>query len=217
MMIEKTPDGSLTVFSQKYQQHYHSSHGAQTQAQVVYLQGSQTHLHPDPKVLEVGFGVAMNFLTTLQDVVTRNIPLHYLAFEVDPVPAHVLREYTQAHPMFDHPVWQKVLEVWGKSFQISEGQITVQVRVEDVTVADFPVSWASGFYLDGFSIAVNPEVWTPEFCTKVASSMQVGAHLATYSAAGAVRRALQDAGLKVTKHKGLTGKREFVTAEKVQP
>ncbi|GEM49808.1 tRNA (5-methylaminomethyl-2-thiouridine)(34)-methyltransferase MnmD [Deinococcus cellulosilyticus] len=214
-MIEKTPDGSLTVFSAKYQQHYHSSHGAQTQAQVVYLQGSQTHLHPSPRVLEVGFGVAMNFLTTLQDAVARNVPLHYLAYEFDPIPVEVLREYTHAHPMFEHSVWQQILQVWGQSFQVTEGQITVEVQVEDVTVADFPSDWATGFYLDGFSIAVNPEVWTPEFCRKVASSMQVGAHLATYSAAGAVRRALQNAGLQVTKHRGLTGKREFVTAEKV--
>ncbi|GGJ30550.1 tRNA (5-methylaminomethyl-2-thiouridine)(34)-methyltransferase MnmD [Deinococcus roseus] len=213
-MIEQTPDGSLTVFSEKYQQHYHSSHGAQTQANVVYLQGSRTHLHPAPKVLEVGFGVAMNFLTTLQDAVSRGVPLHYLAFEFDPVPAEMLREYTQAHPMSGHAVWQKVLELWGQSFQFVLENITVEVRVEDVTRAEFPEDWATGFYLDGFSIAVNPEVWTPEFCKKVASSMQVGAHLATYSAAGAVRRALQDAGLIVSKHKGLTGKREFATAEK---
>lgn len=215
MMIEKTPDGSLTLFSEKYQQHYHSSHGAQTQARVVYLQGSRTHLHPAPKVLEVGFGVAMNFLTTLQNTVSRGVPLHYLAYEFDPIATETLREYTRQHPMFEHEVWQKLLTVWGSSFAFTLGEVTVDVRVEDVTQAEFPLTWASGFYLDGFSIAVNPEVWTPEFCQKVASSMQLGAHLATYSAAGAVRRALQDAGLQVTKHKGLTGKREFVTAEKV--
>lgn len=214
-MIEQTPDGSPTVYSQRFQQHYHSKHGAQTQAQVVYLQGSRTHQHAAPQVLEVGFGVAMNFLTTLQNVTDRDVHLHYLAYEFDPVPAGVLADYTRSHPLFDHLVWQEVLKHWGTPFCFTLAKVTVEVRVEDVTRAKLPLDWATGVYLDGFSIAANPEVWTPEFCQQVAESMQPGGHLATYSAAGAVRRALQAAGLKVSKHKGLAGKREFVTAEKV--
>jgi tRNA U34 5-methylaminomethyl-2-thiouridine-forming methyltransferase MnmC len=52
-----TLDGSLTVHSARYGQSYGSRFGAASQARQVYVQGSGTHLHPAPRVLEVGFGL----------------------------------------------------------------------------------------------------------------------------------------------------------------
>ena len=46
------------------------------------------------------------------------------------------------------------------------------------------------FYLDGFSPARNPELWSPEICRSLASLAVPGATLATWSVAGEVRRAL---------------------------
>ena len=74
---------------------------------------------------------------------------------------------------------------------------------------------ATAIYLDGFSPTRNPEVWTPEFVGRLAKTLAPGGVLATYSAAGHVRRALEAAGLRVERRPGAPGKRECLRAMKV--
>jgi len=212
--IHPTPDGSATVYSSRYGQHYHSRHGAQTQARVVYLEGSKTHQNPAPHVLEVGFGVGLNFLTTLQNALERNVPLHYIALEFDPVPAEVLEAAQAKNPAALNGIWHDVLTRWGESFSYKRDHIQLEVLCEDVTETDLPLEWATAVYLDGFSPEVNPEIWTLETARKLARAMRPGGWLATYSAAGTVRRALEGAELEVHKRQGMAGKREFITAVK---
>ena len=52
---------------------------------------------------------------------------------------------------------------------------------------------ADAFYLDGFSPALNPELWSPEVCRSLARLALPEATLATWSVAGGVRRALSPA------------------------
>jgi len=235
LRIELTPDGSATLWSERYRQHYHDRNGALTQARHVFLQGTRTDLHPSPRVLEIGFGVGMNFLTTLADSAARDVPLCYLAFEFDPQPVGILREIGSRHPAAPHPLWRELLTRWpvqekkdagepctqdgrelaSDSLKLSHenGKISVEICLVDAVTAVFPPAWASAVYLDGFSPDVNPELWTPGFAAKLAGAMRPGAWLATYSAAGTVRRALAQAGLRVSKRPGAAGKRECLHAQ----
>ncbi len=54
------------------------------------------------------------------------------------------------------------------------------------------------WFLDGFAPAKNPEMWGEDVLRAVADRMVPGGTLATYSAAGFVRRALAEAGLEVS-------------------
>ena len=67
-------------------------------------------------------------------------------------------------------------------------------------------------YLDAFSPDTNPECWTPEILLKLSLTLSPGGKLATYCAKGSVRRALQNAGLTVTRLPGPPGKRECLSA-----
>ena len=212
--IHPTPDGSSTVYSSRYGQHYHSTHGALTQSRVVYLEGTQTQLHPAPKVLEVGFGMGLNFLTTLRDALERGVSLHYIALEFDPAPAEVLEVTLSNHPFAANGIWHDVLTRWGESFTLKRDGVVLEVVCEDVTTLDLPLEWATAVYLDGFSPGVNPEIWTLETAQKLSRTMLPGGWLSTYSAAGAVKRALEGAGLEIHKKPGIRGKREFITALK---
>jgi len=212
--IHPTPDGSATVYSSRYGQHYHSRHGAQTQARVVYLEGSKTHQNAAPHVLEAGFGVGLNFLTTLANALERGAALHYIALEFDPVPVGVLEAAQAKNPATSSGIWHDVLTRWGESFSYKRDHVQLEVICEDVTETELPLEWATAVYLDGFSPEVNPEIWTPQTVRKLARAMRPGGWLATYSAAGTVRRALEGAGLEVHKRHGMAGKREFITAVK---
>lgn len=208
--LYQTPDGDLTLFHPRYGEHYSSRHGPQAQSETVFVRGSGTHLHPAPRVLEVGFGLGLNFRTTL-----RFAPrVEYLAYEAHPLPSTWLRAVSAAET---HPCWLALLDAWDEaaargSLELTAGGAHLQLYFGDVTQASLPANWASAVYLDGFSPAKNPEVWTPSFTARLAGSLLPGGRLATYSAAGAVRRALASAGLRVEKRSGLRGKREFVVA-----
>ncbi|MGY2895297.1 tRNA (5-methylaminomethyl-2-thiouridine)(34)-methyltransferase MnmD [Deinococcus sp. UYEF24] len=208
--LQSTADGSLTAHSARFGQSYGSRFGAATQARQVFAEGSGTHLHPTPRVLEVGFGLGQNFRATL--AATAGRPLCYLAYEFDPVGAETLRRVASSDPVAAHPGWEALLEGWPSSVAVPH--LNFDLRLEDVTLAALPQDWASAVYLDGFSPDVNPEVWTPAFLGRLANALQPGGVLVTYSAAGHVRRGLQAAGLEVERRPGPAGKREVLRAVK---
>jgi tRNA 5-methylaminomethyl-2-thiouridine biosynthesis bifunctional protein len=71
---------------------------------------------------------------------------------------------------------------------------------------------ADAWFLDGFSPALNPAMWTPELMRAVADRSAPGARAATFTVAGAVRRALSDAGFSVERMPGYGRKRQRLEA-----
>lgn len=71
---------------------------------------------------------------------------------------------------------------------------------------------ADAWFLDGFSPATNPDMWSPAIMARVAALSSPGARLATFTVAGAVRRGLTEAGFSVEKRPGHGRKRERLEA-----
>ena len=74
---------------------------------------------------------------------------------------------------------------------------------------------ADALYLDGFSPARNPELWSPEICAALARCAAPGASLATWSVAGGLRRALAAAGFVLERRPGFAGKREMLVGRRM--
>ena len=70
---------------------------------------------------------------------------------------------------------------------------------------------ADAWFLDGFAPARNPELWEHRLLGDIAAHTAPGGTFATYTAAGAVRRALSDAGFVVQRIPGFAGKRHMTT------
>ncbi|KAA9006068.1 tRNA (5-methylaminomethyl-2-thiouridine)(34)-methyltransferase MnmD [Histidinibacterium aquaticum] len=70
---------------------------------------------------------------------------------------------------------------------------------------------ADAWFLDGFSPAKNPELWEPGLMREVALHTAPGGTLATYTAAGHVRRTLAEAGFEVARAPGFGRKRHMTT------
>jgi len=66
------------------------------------------------------------------------------------------------------------------------------------------------WYLDGFAPSKNPDMWNDTLFELISNSCKPEATLATFTAAGFVRRGLQAVGFKVTKRKGYGKKREML-------
>ena len=71
---------------------------------------------------------------------------------------------------------------------------------------------ADAWFLDGFSPALNPAMWSEAVLGHVARLSAPGATAATFTVAGAVRRGLGAAGFAVAKAPGFGRKREMSTA-----
>ncbi len=66
------------------------------------------------------------------------------------------------------------------------------------------------WFLDGFSPALNPEMWTQQVLEHIAKASRPHATFATYTSAGWVRRGLAQAGFQVCKSPGFGRKREML-------
>ena len=67
-------------------------------------------------------------------------------------------------------------------------------------------------FLDGFSPARNPAIWSTPVLTAVAARLRPGGQLATWTVAAAVRQALRAAGLVIDRRPGLPPKRDCLVA-----
>jgi len=96
------------------------------------------------------------------------------------------------------------LDAWGVTIDLAIGEV-------EWALAEWQ-GQADAWFLDGFSPALNPGMWTEEIMAAVAARSAPGCHLATFTVAGAVRRALAANGFTVSKMPGHGRKRERLEA-----
>jgi len=224
--IQATGDGYLTRFHPRFQQTYHSKHGALREAQYVFLRESlvEERLRQGrrTRILEVGFGLGLNFMLTSRMAQKTATPIVYTALECDLLDAEQLSKMRYAELLDVQPLgmafyaWRAhypdPMPVGTHHFSFG-AEIQLQLLMGDALNAKLQGEF-DAVYLDAFSPDTNPELWTADFLCKLARVMAPEARLATYSAKGAVRRALQEAGLEVFKRPGPPGKRDMLTAIK---
>jgi len=211
MRLVETADGSLTAFSARYQDHYHSLAGANLQARELYLRASGVAADKRPRVIELGFGLGVNFFTSLTDVCARDGFLEYVAIEINPVPVKTLET---ALEKYKGPILENILQKWGRSFTINGKCFELQLMVTDVSNWSPIHEWASAIYFDPFNPKTNPEPWRFNIIDKFYRSTAPGGILVTYSAASAVRKALSLVGYQVEKMQAHGKKRHWTKAIK---
>lgn len=129
--------------------------------------------------------------------------------------------------VLDDRTWELLLAFGGSGHGLGFGagvDASVGTDVDagvDVGVdVGFEAGFEAGFdaiYHDAFSPSVAPELWSPAFLALLASVLAPGGRLVSYSVAGAVRRALGEAGLEVCKVPGPPGgKAEVLVATRPQ-
>jgi len=219
--VQWLPDG--TPYSPRFGDIYRSCSGAQ--AQHVYLRGCGLPLawahQAQWRVLETGFGLGLNFLSTWQAWRTdpaRPRLLHMASVEAWPVQAQDLLRSVADDPELN-PLAQQLVAQWRgllpgfHRLSFEQGQVLLTLCVGPVQAMLRELAFeADAVYLDGFSPACNPDMWSPDTLKAVARCCQKGAHLASYTVATAVRQSLQQLGFVVEKHPGLPPKRDCLRA-----
>ena len=243
-----TDDGSPALWSPRYGQAFRSRRGAHAEARHVFLAGSGAAARlaagRATRVLEVGLGAATNLACTAAAALEAGSPLHYRAWEPEPLPAAALR-LADLGALAPAPFVADLLaarDAWGdiepggvRRWRFASVEFVLVVAPIDrlldaafaadverrsraariVEAAAAAEAPYDAVYLDPFSPEVNPDPWRPEVLTALAARLAPGGALASYSVRGGVRRALAAAGLDVSKVAGPAGgKREVLRARR---
>ena len=70
---------------------------------------------------------------------------------------------------------------------------------------------ADAWFLDGFAPSQNPDMWQERLFDAIASHSSTNATMASFTAAGHVRRGLEAAGFEVERHQGFGHKRHRIS------
>ncbi|MFN3883985.1 MAG: bifunctional tRNA (5-methylaminomethyl-2-thiouridine)(34)-methyltransferase MnmD/FAD-dependent 5-carboxymethylaminomethyl-2-thiouridine(34) oxidoreductase MnmC [Rhodocyclaceae bacterium] len=223
---ELTFDGNGTPFSASFGDVYHSASGGLDQARHVFLSGNGL-LGGDPRwrgrshfaILETGFGLGLNFLVTWQawrDDPRRPARLHYFAIELHPFRSADLARLHENLPGLA-PLAAQLRLHWPSlipgfhRLHFEGGAVTLTLVLGDARHVLHDIAGQfDAFYLDGFSPAKNPEMWSAEVCEGLAWLAKPNATLATWTVAGEVRRNLAAAGFAVERRPGFGAKREML-------
>lgn len=202
--------------SMRFQDPYYSLENGLAETRHVFLGGNglPDRIVPGFQIAELGFGTGLNLLVTLAAMRAAGVagPVRYTSFEAYPMTPAAMAQALAAFPdLAEDAAW--LVAAWAQGPVFERGDVVVEVILGDAR-STLP-AWsgrADAWYLDGFAPARNPALWAPELLAEVARHTAPGGTAATYTAAGAVRRGLAEAGFAVERVAGYGRKRHMTVA-----
>lgn len=197
-------------FSARFGDPYFSRSDGLAESRHVFLAGNglPARFRDGFHIAELGFGTGLNLLAAWSAwrASGQRGPLTYTSFELAPLsPAEMARA---------HGAWPELAALSGEFLRLAEGRPVPDLALQVIRgdAAETLPRWtgrADAWFLDGFSPARNPDLWSPGLMAGVAGRTAPGGTFATYSAAGHVRRALAAAGFLVEKVPGYGAKKHM--------
>ncbi len=205
--------GGLVPVSTRFDDPYFSLDNGLAETRHVFLAGNglPARYCPGFHIAELGFGTGLNLLAALMCWRAAGVSgvLRYTSFEAFPLDATTMTRALQAFPEV-WPLAAPMLAQWAEGPHLCLPDFQAEVILGDARQT-LP-AWdgrADAWFLDGFSPAKNPEMWSQDLMSDVARHTAPGGSFATYTAAGHVRRALTAAGFRVERLPGHGTKRHM--------
>ena len=213
--LEKTDDGSYTLYVPHLDEHYHSVKGALTESRHIFIDMGLRHSNvTEPRILEIGLGTGLNCFLTFLAAEETGKKIHYTGIERYPLNEDTLRKLdyptiiNQGHETDYYAIHQAP---WGRDVELSP-KFTLHKIEGDFTSYPFDGKYDI-IYFDAFAPEKQPEMWEQSLFDMLYNVLNEGGILTTYCAKGVVRRMLQSAGFTVERLPGPPGgKREILRA-----
>lgn len=227
-----------TPVSDKFDDVYFSNQDGLAETHYVFLEGNQlwerwVHYQEAHFVIaETGFGTGLNFfaVTTLFREFRQKYPdsplkrLYFISFEKYPLSLDSLQQAHLAYPQFSH-LTQYLQQNWLNPIQgcyrFHFDETTLDLWFGDVAenlpqLGDYMNSKIDTWFLDGFAPSKNPDMWNEQLYQQMFRFTKLQGTFATFTAASAVRKGLENAGFNMKKRKGFGKKRECLSGQKTQ-
>lgn len=242
--VELTEDGSVTLYSERVKEHYHSIHGAVQESYHVFIKAGLHYIlsnRQSVNILEVGFGTGLNALLTLreacrflthddnfganensrelsgQSTSKNELSISYTALEPYPIEESLVDELNYIG-FLSVPDMQNSFSLMHRSSDDALLQLgaNFQFRKLNKRLEEYKSDKPlfDLVYFDAFSPVVEPNLWTIEVFHHLYNIMSMQSALVTYCSKGIVRRMMQECGFKVERLPGPPGKHEMIRALK---
>lgn len=216
-------------YSQLFGDHYYSRNDGRLECRHVFLQGNDLPARwSDTETFtigELGFGTGLNFLETwaawkAHRSAGQSKEGQKLIFAS--VEGFLMqREEAQRALSLWPDLAELTDQILGQWDNLSKGPVRMDDQTElhvimqpvETALDAFP-NGVDAWFLDGFSPAKNPDMWSPEVLGKVCDKTRQGGTCSSYTSAGWVRRNLQDAGFDIEKRQGFGSKRDMIVGLK---
>ena len=227
-----------TPVSDKFDDVYFSNQDGLAETHYVFLEGNQlwerwvNYQEAHFVIAETGFGTGLNFfaVTTLFREFRQKHPdsplkrLYFTSFEKYPLPLDALQQAHLAYPKFSH-LAQHLQQYWLNPIQgcyrFHFDETSLDLWFGDVAenlpqLGDYMNSKIDAWFLDGFAPSKNPDMWNEQLYQQMFRFTKPQGTFATFTAASAVRKGLENAGFNIKKRKGFGKKRECLSGQKTQ-
>ena len=209
------------AYSPEFGDIYSTRDGAYEQSRFVFLAGNGLPERWRGKdqfvILENGFGLGTNFLTTLKEFRNdkqRCRKLHFVSVEGFPLaPDELIRFAAPELKAEAIELAQKWPDRTPGIHQITFDKDSVVLTLyfmDAKTAAKKMMCRFDAFFPDGFAPSKNPQMWEPCVLKGLTSCAREGATLATWCVASKVRQAFRDAGFRVDKVPGFGHKLQML-------
>ena len=227
-----------TPVSDKFDDVYFSNQDGLAETHYVFLEGNQlwerwvNYQEAHFVIAETGFGTGLNFfaVTSLFREFRQKYPdsplkrLYFTSFEKYPLPLDALQQAHLAYPQFSH-LAQHLQQHWLNPIQgcyrFHFDETTLDLWFGDVAenlpqLGDYMDGKIDAWFLDGFAPSKNPDMWNEQLYQQMFHFTKPQGTFATFTAASAVRKGLENAGFNIKKRKGFGKKRECLSGQKTQ-
>lgn len=225
-----------TPVSDTFDDVYFSNQDGLAETHYVFLEGNQlwerwvNYQESHFVIAETGFGTGLNFfaVTTLFHEFRQKYPhsplkhLYFISFEKYPLPLDALQQAHLAYPQFSH-LAQHLQQHWLNPIQgcyrFQFDETTLDLWFGDVAenlpqLGDYMNDKIDAWFLDGFAPSKNPDMWNEQLYQQMFRFTKPQGTFATFTAASAVRKGLENTGFNITKRKGFGKKRECLSGQK---
>lgn len=220
-------DGTIPV-SRIFDDPYYSKNNGLAETRHVFINGNalaeRMQTSPSLVIAELGFGTGLNFLMAAGEWknAAPGASLEFISFERYPLPAADMQRALSAWPQIEDEA-KKLAGAYETALASGTDTLTIDwsdnckltvlvgEAFERLSQSDFI---SDAWFLDGFSPARNPDMWSDDLMRQVFEHTASGGTFATYTAAGWVRRNLIAAGFEVARVPGHAGKREMMIGHK---
>ena len=213
--IETTEDGSDTLYVESMDEHYHSTKGALTETNYIFIEmGLLARAKKDVNVLEIGFGTGLNAIQTLHAARKQDLSVSFTTLELYPLQFEQVKNLSYAKlDLFEdlHQAKWNTPTIITSYFELNKLHLDFTTLPNLKLGKQFDV-----IYFDAFAPEKQPNMWSQQLFDHLYVLINDGGILTTYCAKGVIRRMLQEAGFMVERLPGPpNGKREIIRATKL--
>ncbi len=214
--ILTTDDGTLTLFSEFFNENCHNTGGAYAETIHNYINGCEIpdkiNQNSELNILDVGFGVGMGLLALTKEQ-DKNKTINYYSIEIDPE----LALWTLKNILkIDHYVLDETNEMKRLLFQIENIKCTIFIGDARLTLPyaklKKQINSIDAIFQDPFSPKKNSKLWTVEWFSFLKSISSNEVILSTYSSSISIRKSLISAGFGIESRVGFKNKRTMTRA-----